>query len=654
MGDQAVEIRALQRVAAGEHHAGPGRTEERKVVQHPPNLVRVELIWIAPRLRIGATVPARELARTRQLEEDKEWTLADVEPQAPDRRGAAAPCAPIEEVRGRCGHDAHDTELANDRTGPKYPRTPAHTGGMSSTDGRASGRTNGAGGRRGSRPGTRIASRRLAARVMGADDAAALIGHACSIGMSGFTGAGYPKEVPGALARRIAAAAARDDPFSVSVWTGASTAPELDGALASVDGVELRMPYQSDPVTRAKINAGDMDYVDVHLSHVAQMVWEGFFGPLDMAIVEVSAITAEGDLVPSSSVGNNKTWLDLADRVILEVNSWQPDALDGMHDIYYGTALPPRRRPLAIVAPGDRIGVPHLRCDPDKIVAVVPTHAPDRHQMFLLPDETSQRIAGHLEEFFDHEVSCGRLPKTLLPLQSGVGNVANAVLSTLGASGFRPLTAYTEVIQDAMLALLRDGSITTASATALSLSPEGLAGLHADIADLRRRIVLRPQEISNHPEVIRRLGCLAMNGMLEADIYGNVNSTHVMGSGIMNGIGGSGDFTRNAYISVFMSPSTARGGGISCIVPMVSHVDHTEHDVHVVVTEQGLADLRGLAPRRRARRIIDRCAHPDYRDALEDYFERAMAEAPARHTPHLLDEALSWHARYLVEGTMRP
>jgi succinyl-CoA:acetate CoA-transferase len=172
------------------------------------------------------------------------------------------------------------------------------------------------------------------------------------------------------------------------------------------------------------------------------------------------------------------------------------------------------------------------------------------------------------------------------------------------------------------------------------------------MAAYRERIILRPQEISNHPEAIRRLGCLAMNGMIEAGIYGNVNSTHVMGSSIQNGIGGSGDFARNACISMFLTPSTAKGGEISCIVPMVSHVDHTEHDVHVIVTEQGLADLRGLPPRRRAAEIIRKCAHPLYRDALRDYFDRARAGALGLHTPHLPDEALSWHSRYLREGTM--
>ena len=500
----------------------------------------------------------------------------------------------------------------------------------------------------------RIRSKRVADKVITAAEAAELIAPGMTVGMSGFTGAGYPKAVPAALARRITEARQSGEPFTVSVWTGASTAPELDGLLAAADGIDLRMPYQSDPVSRAKINAGGMDYLDLHLSHVAQMVWEGWFGHLDIALVEVAGVTADGRLIPSSSVGNNKTWLDVAEHVILEVNCWQPIEMEGMHDIYYGTALPPNRRPIEVLHPADRIGVPYLQCAPEKIVAVVPTHAPDRNAALKPPDSDSARIAGHVLEFFAHEVRRGRLPRTLLPLQSGVGNIANAVLTGLEQGSFRPLSAYTEVIQDGMLQLLRSGTLEVASATAFSLSEESMQELRADIADYRKRIILRPQEISNHPEVIRRLGCLAMNGMIEADIYGNVNSTHVMGSMIQNGIGGSGDFARNAYVSMFLSPSVVKGGAISCIVPMVSHVDHTEHDVHVVVTEQGLADLRGLAPRQRAQQIIDRCTHPDYRDAIQDYFDRAVATAPGKHTPHLLGESLSWHTRYLSQGTMRP
>jgi succinyl-CoA:acetate CoA-transferase len=489
---------------------------------------------------------------------------------------------------------------------------------------------------------------------MSAEDAAALIGDGTRIGMSGFTGAGYPKLVPEALARRISEAHGSGRQFSVSVFTGASTGPDLDGVLAATHGIDLRMPYQSDPVSREKINAGELDYLDVHLSHVAQMVWEGFFGHLDVALIEVSGVTEDGHLVPSSSVGNNKTWLDLADRVILEVNAWQPEGLEGMDDIYYGTALPPHRWPIPILSPGDRIGSPYLRCTPDKVAGVVLTDAPDRATTFDPVDESSRRIAEHVLDLLDHEVRRGRLGRQLLPIQSGVGNVANAVLAGLDDGPYRPLTAYTEVIQDSMLGLLRSGTMASASATAYSLSQTALADLRANIDHYRTRVLLRPQEISNHPEVVRRLGCIAMNGMIEADIYGNVNSSHVMGSRIENGIGGSGDFARNAYLSIFTSNSTALGGEVSRIVPMVSHVDHTEHDVHVVVTEQGVADLRGLPPKKRARQVIDHCVHPDYKDALGDYFERALAGAAGKHTPHLLDEALSWHTRYLQHGTMRP
>ena len=487
---------------------------------------------------------------------------------------------------------------------------------------------------------SQVMSQALRAKIMSADDAAALVKPGSHVGMSGFTGSGYPKAVPLALARRIEAAHGRGEPFRIGVWTGASTAPELDGALAKANGIDLRLPYQSDPTTRQRINAGSMEYIDLHLSHVAQFVWFGFLGHLDIAVIECAGILPDGRLIPSTSIGNNKTWLDQADRVIIEVNSWMNPALLGMHDVYYGTRLPPHRKPIPIIAPGDRIGETTYRCNPDKIIAIVETHAPDRNTTFTPPDEVSGAIAGHILEFFEHEVKQGRLPRKLLPLQSGVGNVANAVMAGLDEGPFPHLTAYTEVLQDGMLNLIRSGRMDLASATALSLSSEAAIEFNREIEFLRDRIVLRPQEISNHPEVIRRLGVIAMNGLIEADIYGNVNSTHVRGSSIMNGIGGSCDFARNAYLSIFMTPSTAKNGAISCIVPMVTHVDHTEHDVQILVTEHGLADLRGLSPKQRARAIIDKAAHAKFRPALSDYFERACRDSSGKHTPHLLDEAL--------------
>ncbi len=493
----------------------------------------------------------------------------------------------------------------------------------------------------------------LAQKIMSAAEAAALIPAGANIGMSGFTGAGYPKQVPQALAARIEAEHAAGRPFQVNVWTGASTAPELDGALAKVNGIHQRLPFQSDPICRDKINAGEVHYLDIHLSHVAQHAWFGFLGPMQVAVVEVLGILPDGRLIPSSAVGNNKTWLEIADKVILEVNSLPPIEMEGMHDIYYGTAIPPRRQPIHLTQATERIGEPYLRVDPSKVIAVVQTHQRDRDTAFAKPDAVSNQIAAHIIDFLAHEVKVGRLPKNMLPLQSGVGNVANAVLTGLLDGPFDELLGFTEVLQDGMLELIKRGKMTAASATAISLSSEALKDFNEHIAFYRDRIVLRPQEISNHPELVRRLGVIAMNAMIEADIYGNINSTHVMGSAMMNGIGGSGDYARNGYLSFFVTPSVAKGGKVSCIVPMVSHVDHTEHDTQIVVTEQGLADLRGLSPRQRAQVIIDKCAHPDFRPLLQDYFDRARSKG-AQHTPHSLVDDLSWHERCLATGSMLP
>src|SRR5579862_6047813 len=222
-----------------------------------------------------------------------------------------------------------------------------------------------------SRATDRILNPNLAQKIMSAEEAAALIKSGDQIGMSGFTGSGYPKVVPIELARRISDANFRGRTFRVSVFTGASTGPELDGALAMAGGINLRLPYQSDPETRKRINAGEMDYMDIHLSHVAQFVEYGFLGKLDVALIEVSAILEDGRLVPSSSIGNNKTWIDQAERVILEVNSWQPAALEGMHDIYYGLQPPPNRGPIPLVHAGQRIGTPYLEVPPEKVAAIV-------------------------------------------------------------------------------------------------------------------------------------------------------------------------------------------------------------------------------------------------------------------------------------------
>lgn len=499
---------------------------------------------------------------------------------------------------------------------------------------------------------SRIAHDKARAKVMSAEDAAQLINPGDTIGFSGFTGSGYPKVVPEALAARISASYEKGEGFKVSSFTGASTAPEHDGALAAANGVNMRMPYQSDPDMRKAINAGNAEYSDRHLSESGPEVRHGFWGPLNAAVIEVTAIKEDGTAVPSSSVGNNNVYLEKAEKIILEVNSWQSSDLEGMHDIY-SVAVPPNVTPIPITSAGQRIGSTTYDIDWDRVVAVVETDAPDRNSPFKPLDQDSKTIAENLLDFLGNEVKQGRLPKDLLPMQSGVGNIANAVLVGLNEGPFERLTSYTEVIQDGMVDMIDSGKLLVASATAFSLSPEAAEKMNDEAKRYREKIVLRPQEISNNPEVIRRLGVISCNGMIEADIYGNVNSTHIMGSRMQNGIGGSGDFTRNAYISCFVSPSLAKNGDISAIVPMVSHHDHTEHDVDVIITEQGLADLRGLSPKQRAKVIVEKCVHPDYRPQLEDYLAQADKVSKSRHTPHDLAIAHAWHRHFLETGTMK-
>jgi succinyl-CoA:acetate CoA-transferase len=499
----------------------------------------------------------------------------------------------------------------------------------------------------------RVLNQELRQLIMSAEEAAGLVRNGENIGMSGFTGSGYPKEFPTALAHRMEAAHHDGIPLRVGVLTGASTGPELDGVLAAANGMHVRMPYQSDPAVRKRINDGDMEYVDLHLSHVAQYMEYGFLGKLDTAVIEVAAIYEDGRAIPSTSLGNNKSWLECADRVILEVNSWQSTDLEGMHDIYYGLEAPPFREPIPLTRAGQRIGSPYLHIPIEKVAAVIETYSPDRNNAFKSPDKVSQQIAGHILEFLEWEVKKGRMPEDLLPIQSGVGNISNAVLFGLEQGKFHNLTAYTEVIQDGMIGLINSGKMISASATAFSLGPEMSDEVCSNLRTYSANIVLRTQDISNNPGIIRRLGVISMNGMIEADIYGNVNSTHIMGSKIMNGIGGSGDFARNAYLSIFMAPSHAAKGNISTIVPMVSHVDHTEHDTQILVTENGLADLRGLSPKQRARIMIENCAADDFKPMLKDYFDRACKSPHGRHTPHILSEAHCFHERFLQTGKMQ-
>lgn len=493
----------------------------------------------------------------------------------------------------------------------------------------------------------RVRNKALQSKIVTPEEAADFIKPGMTLATSGFTSSAYPKAVPLALADRM-----KKDPFTVNIMTGASTGPEFDEALASVHGIKKRLPFQTDKVLRSQINDGTVDYIDIHLSEVAQLSRCGYLGHLDVAVIEACAITEEGNIIPTTAVGNSASFVQTAGTVIVEVNNAQPLEFEGMHDVYLPLD-PPNRLPIPIVRVDDRIGTPYIPCPQDKIRYIVPCDIADHTRSLAPLDATAQQMADLTIDFLKREIKAGRMPKNLLPIQSGVGNVANAVTAGFVRSDFRDLTVYTEVIQDGMLDLIDAGKLNFASGTAFSPSPEGMARFFKDIEKYKKYMILRPQEISNSAEVIRRLGVIAMNTAVEVDIYGNVNSTHIAGTHMINGIGGSGDFARNAYLTIFYTPSVAKGGKISAVVPFCSHVDQPEHDVDVIITEQGVADLRGKSPRQRAKEIIENCAHPDFRPMLRDYFQRADAKTHHAHTPHLLDEAFSFHQRYLETGSMK-
>ena len=489
----------------------------------------------------------------------------------------------------------------------------------------------------------------MALKFITADEAAALVQHDDNVGFSGFTPAGCPKVVPGAIARRAEAEHAAGRPFKIGMFTGASTGDRLDGALARAEAVKFRTPYQSNKDMRTGINAGANPYFDMHLSMVAQELRYGFLGKVDVAIVEAADVTEDGEIVPTCGVGILPTICRLADKIIVELNDKHPKEIRGMHDLAEPLD-PPHRREIAIYSPSDRVGATCIKVDPAKIVGVVRTSEPNDEGGFAPLDEVTQAIGNNVAQFLVSEMEAGRLPKEFLPLQSGVGNVANAVLGALGDNEKIPaFNVYTEVIQDAVIALMKKGRVKFASGCSLSVTRPVIQDIYANLDFFKDKLLLRPQEYSNNPEVVRRLGIITINTALEADIFANINSTHVNGTRMMNGIGGSGDFARNGYLSIFTTPSTAKEGKISAFVPMVSHLDHSEHSVKIIITEYGIADLRGKSPRQRAEEIIEKCVHPDYKPLLREYLELGVKG----QTPQDLACAFAFHQEVAASGDMR-
>lgn len=483
-------------------------------------------------------------------------------------------------------------------------------------------------------------------------EAASLIKNDEKIGLSGFTPAGTAKAVTKELAKLATAEHEAGRPFQVSIFTGASTGQSTDGDMANANAIKYRAPYTTNADFRKHVNANEFAYTDLHLSHMAQELRYGFYGNLDWAIIEVCDYEVVGNKVHAyltAAGGISPTIAMLAKHVILELNAFHSKGAKLLHDVYQPLD-PPQRQPIPITKVSDRIGKPYVEIDADKVVGVVECDIPDEARGFRDPDAVTSQIGYNTAEFLVEDMKRGIIPSTFLPLQSGVGATANAILGALGKDANVPnFNIYTEVLQDSVVAMMLEGRVIDASACSLTVTNPCLMQVYDNIDYFKDHLTLRQSEISNSPEVIRRLGVIAINTAIEVDIYGNANSTQISGTKMMNGIGGSGDFERNAYISIFTCPSTAKDGLISSIVPFVSHQDHSEHDVNVIVTEQGVADLRGKCPLERAETIIENCAHPDYKPLLRDYLKIAKGG----QTHHYLPAAFAMHDTLARKGDMR-
>jgi succinate CoA transferase len=490
----------------------------------------------------------------------------------------------------------------------------------------------------------------MAYKFISAEEAASYIKNGDVIGIGGFSSVGTVKAVPEALAKRAEEEHSKGNEFKVGMITGGSTGDQIDGALSRAKAVEFRTPFQSSKFMRDAINNGEVHYFDMHLSHVAQDLRYGFLGKLDFALIEAADITENGEIVLTTSVGITPTLVEKADKIIIELNEHHPAKIIGMHDLYE-PINPPYRKAIPVYNPNDKIGSATLKVDPKKVLGVVKTNMKDGIAPFTPVDAVTEKIGENVANFLLSELHRGIIPQEFLPLQSGVGNIANAVLGSLGKCDDIPaFTMFTEVIQNSVIDLMKNGRITFASGSSLTLSDDVLMDVYNNYDFFQDKLMLRPQEITNNPEVVRRLGVIAINTALEVDLFGNVNSTNVSGKKMMNGLGGSADFSRNAFLSIFTCPSVAKKGVISAIVPMVSHLDSSEHSVKVIVTEQGVADLRAKSPIQRAETIIENCVHPDYKELLWDYLKISAGKC---HTPMSLQKALQMHITLEETGDMR-
>ncbi|MCE5262442.1 MAG: hypothetical protein LLG97_02790 [Deltaproteobacteria bacterium] len=479
-------------------------------------------------------------------------------------------------------------------------------------------------------------------KVMKAEEAALLFRDGMKVATSGST-MGFPKATFGALAERIRA----EGGLKIDLFCAGPLSSQFEDVLFEAGGISRRVGAVGGEKLRGGINRGEVAFFEGKGSSLPLQVKRGWFGTLDLAVIEAVGLTEDGQIIPSTAVYDAPEWIETASQVIVEINLNRPLTMEGLHDVYLRGA-----EPIPVVGdPLKRIGVPYFPVDPGKIKAIVFSDIPEKPARESKPDEMGVLIGRYLLDFFRKEVAAGRLGASLPPFELGFGELFTSMMRTIGESEFKDFRFHLPMVTDPVFELVTAGKVEWAMGIALRLSDDSWRRFVEEPDRYKKVIILRPVTVVNSAELIQRTGVISINGCLEMDLKGQVNSSHVMGRRIMAGIGGTYDYSRNSPCSIFIARSTTKGGNISSVVPMVSHVDHTMHDVDVLVTEQGLADLRGKDPHERAREIIAKCAHPDYRELLSDYLARAEKEPG--HIPVLPEEAGSFHLRMAQTGSMK-
>jgi len=481
-------------------------------------------------------------------------------------------------------------------------------------------------------------------KVMDAEDAVRkFVAGSKAIAISGMTGTGYPKVVPRAMSEYVERAGER---FDVVVYGAGTVGVDLEEYLSRI-GVRRRFPIgASAEVTRKLVNSREFEAYDMWLTEYSRWLRDDVltrrFSGIDIAIVEATGVTEEG-LVLGTSVDAIPVFIEKAGGVIVELSLVKPYML-GLHDIY----VPRINEVIPVRSVLDRIGDRVVKVPKSKVMAVVPSTIDDQRGAYSPGGDIDRRVVENIVDFLSKEASEDpNLRTDYVTLQPAAGPIASLLADRIHEIGFS-LSIWGEIASVRWLKTL-SGNVKAISGSAIYTLPgdERLREeFYESIDEFKDRVVLRPQAISNSPEIISRFYHINVQQAIEVDVYGQVNITYI-GDRFIVGVGGSGDHAKASYITIVALPSIT-GSGLPRVVPLVYHVDLVDHDVDIIVTDQGWADLRGLSPLEKARAIIEECAHPSYKDILWDYLETVVKKTG--HRPVDLRKAVEFREKLFASG----